>query len=425
MAAGGAPTLASLLEEQVHEASLDCVHCGLCLNVCPTYRLTGRENSSPRGRIYLMRGIVEARVEAGPTVAEELHFCLGCRACETACPSGVEYGAMLEHARSALVLSGARRGVGPWLERWLLAKVVAPPRARAFFFGLLRAVQRLRLDVVARGLLPRTLRSAVAAAPRVPSRAERRPLPELTGALGERRGRVVLLEGCVARETFGGVNRDTVAVLSRNGYDVLVPEGQGCCGALHAHAGDLDTARMLARRNVQAWTAPDIDAVIVNSAGCGAALRGLEHWLEAGELGGLPPVKDVCEFLDEVGLRVPLVPVAARVCYDDPCHLVHGQGVSEAPRRLLDAIPGLERVELPDASTCCGAAGTYNITHRETSQQVLAPKLDSIERCAPDIVATGNPGCMLQIASGLRERGLEIEVVHPVELLERATRRPA
>jgi Fe-S oxidoreductase len=369
-----------------------------------------------------MRGIVEARVEAGPTVAEELHFCLGCRACETACPSGVEYGAMLEHARSALVESGARRGAGPWLERWLLAKVVARPRARAFFFGLLRMLQRLRLDVVAKPLLPRALRSAVEAAPRVPARRERRPLPELTEAVGERRGRVVLLEGCVMRETFGEVNRATAAVLSRSGYDVLAPEGQGCCGALQAHAGDLDTARTLARSNIEAWRASEVDAVIVNSAGCGAALRGLEHWLSRDELVDLPAVKDVCEFLDEVGLREPLGPVEARVCYDDPCHLVHGQGVSDAPRRLLDAIPGLERVELPDASACCGAAGTYNITHRETSRRVLAPKLDSIARCAPEIVATGNPGCMLQIASGLRGRGLAIEVVHPIELIERATR---
>lgn len=422
MKSGGAPTLASLLDAQVHEASLDCVHCGLCLNVCPTYRLTGREGSSPRGRIYLMRGIAEGRVEAGPTVAEELHFCLGCRACETACPSGVEYGAMLEHARSALVESGARTGPGPRLERWLLAHVVARPRVRGPLFALLRALQVLRLDVAARHLLPRGLRRAVETAPRVPARRLRRPLPVLTEACGERRGRVILLEGCVMRETFGEVNRATAAVLARSGYDVLAPEGQGCCGALQAHAGDLDTARDLARRNLDAWRQAGAEAIVVNSAGCGAALRSLHHWLPAAELAGLPAVKDVCEFLDEVGLRTPLAALEGRVCYDDPCHLVHGQGVAAAPRRLLDAIPGLERVELPDASACCGAAGTYGITHRETSQQVLAPKLAAIEACAPDLVATGNPGCMLQIASGLRARGLAIEVVHPIELLERATR---
>ena len=416
------PTLASLLEGQVLESSLDCVHCGLCLNVCPTYRLTGRENSSPRGRIYLMRGIAEGRVAAGSTVAEELHFCLGCRACESACPSGVEYGAMLEHARSALVESGARRGLGPRLERWFLARVIARARVRAVFFAGLGMLQRLRLDVVFGGLLPGALSRAAKAAPRVPARRERRPLPACTPAEGERRGSVILLEGCVMRETFGHVNRATVLVLARNGYDVLVPEGQGCCGALQAHAGDLETARSLARRNLAAWKDTDAEAVISNSAGCGASLRGLAHWLGADELEGLPPVKDVCEFLDEVGLRVSMRRLEGRICYDDPCHLVHGQGVSSAPRRLLDSIPGFERVELSDPTACCGAAGIYNITHAETSSQVLAPKLDAIEACGADIVATGNPGCMMQIDSGLRARGLEVEVVHPIELIERASR---
>jgi glycolate oxidase iron-sulfur subunit len=224
------------------------------------------------------------------------------------------------------------------------------------------------------------------------------------------------------RETFGHVNRATVEVLARNGFEVVAPRDQGCCGALQAHAGDLETARALARRNLSAWADAGADAVIVNSAGCGAAVRGLDHWLAADELVGLPAVKDVCEFLDEVGLREPFSPVEVRVCYDDPCHLVHGQGVSAAPRRLLDAIPGLERIELPDASACCGAAGTYNITHRETSDRVLAPKLDAIERIAPDIVATGNPGCMMQIEAGLRSRGLATRVMHPIELLELSSR---
>jgi len=421
------PGLARLLDESVYGGSLDCVHCGLCLNVCPTYRLTGRETSSPRGRVYLMRGIAEGRVAAGDTVAEELHFCLGCRACETACPSGVQYGAMLEHARAALVESGARRGLGARLERWWLARVVARPGPRRLFFSLLRAVQRLRLDRLARPLLPRALATAAEAAPRVPVARERAPLPEHTKAVGEQRGTVVVLEGCVMRELFGGVNRATVAVLAREGFEVRVPRGQGCCGALHAHAGDLAAARRLARKNLEAWRDLGADFVVMNSAGCGAAVRGLEHWvaegeLERAELEGLPPVRDVCELLDEVGLRAPLAPIEARVCYDDPCHLVHGQGVGDAPRRLLGAIPGLELVPHDDPTACCGAAGTYAMTHREASQQVLAPKLDALEAAAPDIVATGNPGCMMQIEAGLRGRGLAAEVVHPIELLDRAAR---
>ncbi len=419
--------LASLLDESVYGGSLDCVHCGLCLNVCPTYRLTGRETSSPRGRVYLMRGIAEGRIEAGPTVAEELHFCLGCRSCETACPSGVEYGAMLEHARAALVESGGRRGLGAAIERWGLSRIVARAGARRRFFSLLRLVQLLRLDRLARPLLPRGLAVAAEAAPRVPARSKRAPLPEHTPAEGEQRGTVVLLEGCVMRELFGDVNRATVTVLAREGFEVWVPREQGCCGALQAHAGDLATARDLARSNLAAWKGRGADFVVSNSAGCGAAVRDVEHWvaegeLDAHELEGRPPVRDVCELLDEVGLRSELTAVEGRVCYDDPCHLVHGQGVSDAPRRLLEAIPGLELVAHDDPTACCGAAGTYGMTHRDASQQVLAPKLDALEAVAPDLVATGNPGCMMQIEAGLRGRGNEARVVHPIELLERATR---
>ncbi len=419
--------LADLLDESVYGGSLDCVHCGLCLNVCPTYRLTGRENSSPRGRIYLMRGIAEGRVDAGPTVAEELHFCLGCRSCETACPSGVEYGAMLEHARSALVESRARRGIAPALERWWLARVVARPAVRRAFFTMLRLVQVLRLDRLAMPLLPRGLAVAAESAPRVPAARSRVPLPERTPAMGAKRGTVVMLEGCVMREIFGDVNRATVDVLAREGFEVIVPAAQGCCGALHAHAGDLPRARALSRTNLAAWRDLGADYVVMNSAGCGAAVRDLEHWvaegeLEASEVEAMPPVRDVCELLDEVGLRSELGPVEARVCYDDPCHLVHGQGVADAPRRVLESIPGLELVPHDDPTACCGAAGTYGITHRDASQQVLAPKLDALERAEPDIVASGNPGCMMQIEAGLRARGRATDVVHPVELIERATR---
>ena len=411
------------LGEALHARSLDCVHCGLCLSSCPTYIETGRETSSPRGRIYLMRGIAEGKVELGSLLAEESFLCLGCRACETACPAGVEYGAMLEVAREAVVRSGRREEPASRLERWLLREIV-PRRGRLrVLVGALGLVQWLRLDRLARPFLPPRLREAQALLPTVPARASRAPLPERIPAEGERRGRVALFTGCVMSEMFGDVHRATARVLARNGFDVWVPRTQGCCGALQAHAGDLPLAGSLARSNASAFEAEEIDAIIVNSAGCGAAMRDAEHWIgDAGrEYAGR--VRDVCEWLDEVGLRPP-PPEAqgaqGRLCYDDPCHLVHGQGVQAAPRRLLEALPGLERIEHEGATACCGAAGTYNLTQPAMSRAVLARKLDALEQADPDWIATGNPGCLMQIAAGARERGLRARVVHPVELIDAA-----
>lgn len=411
------------LAGDVYQGTLDCVHCGLCLSHCPTYLATGRETSSPRGRIYLMRGVAEGTIPFGDLVAEELHLCLGCRACETACPSGVQYGAMLELGREAVAKVGLRRGATPVVERAALRHVVAHPGRLRVTFSLLGLVQRLRLDRLLAPVLPARLRGARALLPPVPTRAERRRLPAFTPAEGKRRGRVALLEGCVMAELFGAVNRATVRVLARNGFDVVVPPDQACCGALLAHAGELDSARALARRNVVAFAARDgesIDAVVTNSAGCGAALREIDRWLGGEGRALASKVRDVCEWLDEVGIRAPAGRLEARVAYDDPCHLVHGQRVADAPRRLLAAIPGLALVHHADASTCCGAAGTYNLTQPEMSATVLEAKMKCLEAAAPEIVATGNPGCMLQIRMGAEARGLPIRVVHPVELLDEA-----
>jgi glycolate oxidase iron-sulfur subunit len=221
-------------------------------------------------------------------------------------------------------------------------------------------------------------------------------------------------------EVFPDVHRATARVLARNGFEVIVPREQGCCGALQAHAGDLDCARELARHNARVFDASGVDAVVVNSAGCGAAMRDAEHWIGAAGGAYAAQVRDICELLDEVGLRPPEREMRGRYCYDDPCHLVHGQGVESAPRNLLARIPGLERVDHAEASACCGAAGIYNITHPAMSQRVLARKLDSLERARPDWIATGNPGCMMQIAAGARARGMRARVVHPVELLDEA-----
>ena len=432
MAAGpGSPAVREGWQD-VYTQSLDCVHCGLCLPSCPTYRETGREISSPRGRIYLMRGVAEQRVPLSETLADEASLCLACRACETACPSGVQYGRMVERVRHELSLAGLRGSPAQRLERLALRHLVAHPTRLRFAFDLLRLAQTLSLDRLFARLLPGALAEAPALLPRVPPRRKRAALPQVVPAVGTRRARVGFLRGCVMSELFADVNRRSVRLLARNGFEVAIPRGQGCCGALQAHAGDADFAHQLARKNVAAFG--DVDVVISNSAGCGAAMRDAGHWLPGEGEAFAGSVRDVCEFLDAEGLTAPLAPLPARglggrgmgrggsirVCYDDPCHLVHGQRVEAAPRRLLGRIPELELVDHDDPGACCGAAGTYNLSQPAMSKAVLDRKVASLAAADPDLVATGNPGCMMQLRAGLARASLRAEVVHPVELLDRA-----
>ena len=412
------------LRETVYEASLDCVHCGLCLQACPTYLVTGRETASPRGRVYLMRGLAEGRLEDPKLLEEEAFACLGCRACETACPSGVRYGEMLEQTRA--IVRSYEKGfrLSGFIERLALRKIVPHPIRLRTLISLLSLVQRLRLDRLAARILPKRLADVVTLLPEIPAAHERKRMPPLTSAEGVRRGRVALFEGCVMPEFFGRVNNAARLVLARAGYEVVVPPNQGCCGALQAHSGDLEFARGLARKNVLAFEGElgTLDAIIVTSAGCSAALRETESWIgeSGGELGG--GVRDVLEFLDEVSAELPLSSIPKRVCYDDACHLIHAQGIAAAPRRLLEAIPDLELVSHRNSEACCGAAGTYNLTQPEMSEQVLQPKLDALVEAEPEVVATANPGCAMQLASGLAGRGFETRVVHPIELIEEASR---
>ncbi len=412
------------LKQAVYAASLDCVHCGLCLQACPTYRVTGRETASPRGRIYLMRGLAEGRL-LDPTLLESEAFaCLGCRACETACPSGVQYGEMLERTRTIVRSSEKGFRFASWIERFALREIVPHPLRLRILVSLLAAVQSLRLDRLAALVLPSRLGDMMKLLPEIPASDERKRMPPLTSAEGVRRGRVALFEGCVMPEFFGRVNEAARLVLSRAGYEVVVPQNQGCCGALQAHSGDLDFAAELARKNVLAFEGElgTLDAIIVTSAGCSAAIRETESWI--GESGGalVGGVRDVLEFLDEVGAELPLSSIPRRVCYDDACHLIHAQGIAAAPRRLLEKIPDLELIPHRNPEDCCGAAGIYNLTQPEMSQKVLQPKLDALIEATPDIVATANPGCAMQIAAGLAGRGFETRVVHPIELIEEASR---
>ena len=403
-----------------YERTLDCVHCGLCLPHCPTYQETGRETSSPRGRIYLMRGVAEGRLPLEGTVADEMYFCLACRACESACPAGVEYGHLVETMRAEIDRVGARSRLARAAERLALRQVVGRPRALRAAAAALRAYQRSGLQRLVRrtGLL--RLAPGLARAERsLPELPDPHRPPMLVPARGERRGRVAFFASCVMPELFPAANAATVEVLAENGFEVQIPREQACCGALHRHSGDPDAALRLQRRNRSAFHADDFDAVVTNSAGCGAALK------DAGDALGAK-VRDISEFLDGAGLRPPRGLLELRVAYDDPCHLLHGQRIAAAPRRLLEAVPGLDVFDLPGASDCCGAAGIYSLTHPETSLALRARKVAAIADARPDAVATGNPGCLLQIAGGLREANLvRIEVVHPVELVARSYRAAA
>ncbi|MBI4246741.1 MAG: 4Fe-4S dicluster domain-containing protein [Candidatus Rokubacteria bacterium] len=395
------------------DALRTCVHCGICLPSCPTYRVLGEEMDSPRGRLYLMRAAAEGRVGFTATFARHFDLCLGCRACESACPSGVPFGSLLEATRAQLVRRGAssRRGL---LGRLIPALFPHPHRLGAAFAAL-RLYQGSGLQQVARasGLLALAPRLAAMEAllPTLPP-AER--LPERVLATGRRRGRVGLLTGCVQRHLYPGVNRDTARLLSLAGWEVVIPRDQGCCGALDLHAGRPEILRARARALAAVFPA-DLDAIVVNAAGCGAAMKEYEDAAFAGR------VRDVSEVL--VDAELPLGPLGLRATYHDACHLAHGQRIRSEPRRLLGRIPGLELIPLADSALCCGSAGVYNLLEPGVADRLLDMKIDRICATGATTVVTGNPGCMLQIAKGCRARGLALDVVHPVELLARSVGR--
>ena len=397
-----------------YEATLDCVHCGLCLPHCPTYQETGRESSSPRGRIYLMRGVAEQRIPLDELVVEEMSFCLACRACESACPAGVRYGHLVEGMRAEIDARGARGRMRRFAERFALRRVVAAPRVLHSLMGTLRAYQRSGAQRALRATRLLALVPPLGRMERLlPALPDAHRAPLLIPARGARRGRVAFFSGCVMPEVFGPVNAATIDVLARNGFEVEVPAGQGCCGALHRHAGDPEAADRLHSANRAAFRLDGIDAVILNSAGCGASLR------DAGDALARK-IRDVTEFLADVGLRETPRPLRLSVAYDDPCHLLHGQRVAAQPRALLRAIPEIELFDLPGCRDCCGAAGIYNISQPAMSARLLERKIQAIRDTRPQVVATGNPGCLLQIGAGARAARLDVEVLHPIELLARA-----
>jgi glycolate oxidase iron-sulfur subunit len=394
-----------------------CVHCGICLPQCPTYRVLGEEMDSPRGRLYLMRAVAEGRLQPSETYTRHLDLCLGCRACETACPAGVEFGTLLEIARADVEGRGR-----PARRRWLMALLFAvfpyPDRLGAAL-GLARRYRRWGLQrlVRASGVLARFPRLAAmdALLERVPNE---QTLPEYVPARGKARGRVALLTGCVQRYLFHDVNRDTLRLLSLAGWDVVIPRTQACCGALELHAGWIGIFRERAQALAAAFP-EDVDHVVTNAAGCGSAMRDYGHWLPASPAARFGTrVRDVTELLVDVPLPLGRLPLT--VAYHDACHLAHGQQVRRAPRELLRRIPGLTLVELGDSELCCGSAGVYNILEPDMADRLLDLKLARIAETGARVVAAGNPGCIMQIAKGARAAGLNLEIVHPVTLLARA-----
>ena len=405
------------------DALRGCVHCGICLPYCPTYRVLGEEMDSPRGRLYLIRAAAEGRIGLTETFERHLDLCLGCRACESACPSGVPFGSLLEATRAQFrrraPTERRRAPADSLLERLIFALFPEPARLGALLAPL-RFYQRSGLRTLVRrsGLLRRfpKLAAMEALLPDVPWSA---PLPERVAARGMSRGTVGLLIGCVQRHLYPGINHDTARLLSLAGWDVVIPPAQGCCGALDLHAGRLDEMRARARRLAGSFPS-DLEFIVTNAAGCGSTMKEYGHWLpdvpDVVRLAGR--TRDVSEVLAPVDL--PLGPLNVTAVYHDACHLAHGQRIRREPRALLARIPGLQLIDLAESELCCGSAGIYNLLEPEMADRLLDRKLDRIVETGARVVVTGNPGCMLQIAKGARARGLDLDVVHPVELLARA-----
>jgi glycolate oxidase iron-sulfur subunit len=427
--------VSSYLKDLDYSVVQQCMHCGMCLPTCPTYVETKIERNSPRGRIALMRAIADGQLEAKKAFADEMYFCLGCLACETACPAGVDYTQLFEMARAEAERSGALSSLRRRFLRWFLLDVLFYRQWRLRLAGrLLWLYQASGMQALIRNsgllrLLPKSLRTWEAKTPTVRHRFSSDLIAPEEAAQGDARYRVGMLTGCIQDLVYSDVNRDTVDVLLANGCTVITPPQQGCCGSLLAHNGKYETAKNYARRLLDFFDLDQLDAIITNAAGCGSHLKHFDRLLHddpryaAKARQWSEKVKDISEWLVEIGLRAPAKsPTTARVTYHDACHLCHGQKITAQPRELLTKIPGLDVVPLPESMWCCGSAGIYNLIQPEMAGKLLQRKIDHIASTEASIIAAGNPGCLLQIQNGLAARGMKIEVMHPVTLLARAYR---
>jgi glycolate oxidase iron-sulfur subunit len=402
-----------------------CVHCGLCLNQCPTYRPLRLEAESPRGRIHLVRAAAEGRIELSERFKDHLYLCLLCRACETACPSGVQFGRIAEAAREIMGPPGSKFARSAL--NFVFTQLLPYPWRLKLAAYLLRFYQASGLQRLIRPLFPEKLRDMESMLPSVRQRFFQ-PKRHVLSAIGKRRAKVAMLNGCVMPLWFGDVNEATLRVLRRNGCEVVFPRNQICCGALNIHNGETRAAKKMARRNIDVFLQAGVDAIIVNAAGCGATMKEYGYLLrddstyaaKAQDFSLL--VKDAGEFLAELGLVGDLGRLDMSVTYQDPCHLAHGQLVRSQPRKLLHRIPGLKLREMIGSDRCCGSAGIYNLTHREMSQELLQEKMQLIGETGAEAVVAPNPGCMLQLRYGSGRYGPGVKVYHLMDLLDRAYR---
>jgi len=416
-------------EKPGYEDYARCVHCGLCLNHCPTYRLWGLEADSPRGRIRQMQLVDQGRLTLGDTFVHHMDTCLDCRACETACPSGVEYGKLIESTRGQIAENYRRPFFSRVARDFVYRRLLPYPSRIAAAGRLVRFYQRSGLQRLARATGALRLLGLADAERLMPSPSKDfffSRLGQTFPAIGARRARVAFFAGCIAQVSFAELNDATIRVLQANGCEVVVPAAQLCCGALAVHAGVRDVARDLARANMAAFLAEPFDAIITNAAGCGSTLKEYSHLFapgtpEHGQATSFEAItRDVTEFLASLGLTARLRSIPLRVTYQDSCHLLHGQKIADAPRELLRAIPGVEVIEMPLSDQCCGSAGVYNVTETKASLDLLAEKMRSAQSTNASVIVTANPGCMLQLRAGAELHHTGQEVLHVVELLDRA-----
>lgn len=413
------------------------MHCGMCLPTCPTYVETKMERNSPRGRISLMRAVADGELQVTKALSDEMYYCLGCLACQTACPAGVNYAELFETARADVELAGVNKGVQRGFWRWLTLNLIfMKPWLLRLVGRVLRLYQSAGLDKLMRkvrffGLMPRSLAALEPQTPRIAEHFSNELILPVESPPGQRRYRVALLTGCIQDLAFSNINRDTADVLLANGCEVVTPASQYCCGSLHAHNGEIELARELARRQIDAFDLDSLDAIITNAGGCGSHLKGYGHLLHEDPFYAAKAkvwdskVDDIHEWLVKIGFRQPAAGAGvAEVTYHESCHLCHGQKVVSQPRQILNSIPGLKLKELPESNWCCGSAGIYNITQPEQSQKLLKRKLANLEQTKAPVVATSNPGCHLQLANGLRSSiGAACQdVTQPVTLLAQAYR---